>query len=220
MFWLLAVMKMLIDFAICMLFVSGVQTIELKTSGNVTIVKGGSVTLRCDSSDKGVKMVLVEWQKSSNKTKLAVYSKQPNGTNLKNQRITMDVVEQHSTITIKEALKSDKGWYSCIFHTYPNGKQEGKIYLDVRGANIATMNHLHMRNLSIYLSVSIVGAAVVIMIVALVIWKMKRKPPASELDRKPHKNMPLYENVHNVPNTECHRNSDTSTSIYENVDNK
>ncbi|XP_067895992.1 uncharacterized protein [Heterodontus francisci] len=140
MFWLLAVMKMLIDFAICMLFVSGVQTIELKTSGNVTIVKGGSVTLRCDSSDKG--------------------------------------------------------------------------------ANIATMNHLHMRNLSIYLSVSIVGAAVVIMIVALVIWKMKRKPPASELDRKPHKNMPLYENVHNVPNTECHRNSDTSTSIYENVDNK
>ncbi|XP_067896693.1 T-cell immunoreceptor with Ig and ITIM domains-like [Heterodontus francisci] len=151
---------------IYLLIVTGVQTIELKTSGNVTVVKGGSVTLRCDSSDKGVKMVLVEWEKSSNKTKLAVYSKQSNGKNLKNQRITMDVDGQHSTITIKEALKSDKGWYSCIFHTYPNGKQEGKIYLDVRDE---ATNSTASANLAVYISVGVVLTVMVIGIIFILL---------------------------------------------------
>ncbi|XP_041066637.1 CD226 antigen-like isoform X3 [Carcharodon carcharias] len=187
-FRLIAVMKMLNAFAIYMLFVSGVQP-KLITKGNVTVAEDNSVTLQCGFSDEGVQLVLVEWNKSRNRTKLAVY--RPNNTHHYNQRITMEVKNQHSTITIKEVLKSDKGWYSCIFHTFPNGKQEEKMYLDVKGVNMFGMKH-RLRNLSTYIS---------------------------ELGRKPHKKMPFYENVDNILNTQCNQNSDTSMSVYENVDN-
>ncbi|XP_078088121.1 T-cell immunoreceptor with Ig and ITIM domains-like [Mustelus asterias] len=112
---------------VCLLIVTGVQ--RTKTKGNVTVVEGDSVTLRCDSSEKNAKIVLVEWSKFRNKTKLAVYHS--NSTHHFNQQIRMEVKDQHSTIAIQEALKSDKGWYSCIFQTFPNGKQEDQIYLDV-----------------------------------------------------------------------------------------
>ncbi|XP_041066634.1 T-cell immunoreceptor with Ig and ITIM domains-like isoform X1 [Carcharodon carcharias] len=214
-FRLIAVMKMLNAFAIYMLFVSGVQP-KLITKGNVTVAEDNSVTLQCGFSDEGVQLVLVEWNKSRNRTKLAVY--RPNNTHHYNQRITMEVKNQHSTITIKEVLKSDKGWYSCIFHTFPNGKQEEKMYLDVKGVNMFGMKH-RLRNLSTYISASVVGATVVILIIALVLWKMKRKLSTSELGRKPHKKMPFYENVDNILNTQCNQNSDTSMSVYENVDN-
>ncbi|XP_067848415.1 T-cell immunoreceptor with Ig and ITIM domains-like [Heptranchias perlo] len=120
--------------AVYLLIVTGVQTRELKTNGNITIAKGDSAALHCEASGKDVKIVLVQWEKSSNNTKLAVYSSSQNDTshNVYNQRVTMKISGQHSTIIIKEALESDKGWYSCIFQTFPNGKLEGKIYLDVK----------------------------------------------------------------------------------------
>ncbi|XP_060688992.1 uncharacterized protein LOC132820740 [Hemiscyllium ocellatum] len=115
---------------IYLLTVTGVQTIELHTNENVTVIEGQSVTLQCDSS-KDAKIALVEWKKSSNKTKLAVYS--PNGTHHHDKRITMEVNNHRSTISIKNALKDDEDWYFCTFQTFPNGKQEYKIYLDVKG---------------------------------------------------------------------------------------
>ncbi|XP_072440505.1 uncharacterized protein [Chiloscyllium punctatum] len=191
----------------------GVQTMELHTKGNVTVMEGQSVTLRCDYSEDA-KIALVEWKKSRNKTKLAVYS--PNGTHHHDKRIRMEVNSHRSTISIKKTLKEDEDWYFCIFQTFPNGKQEYKIYLNVNGKDSIMLKDLHMRKVPIYISV--VGAAVVLMIIVLVIWKKKRKPAVKALDQKPQKNMPFYENVDNVPDMECDQNSEASVAMYENVD--
>ncbi|XP_048396163.1 uncharacterized protein LOC125456799 [Stegostoma tigrinum] len=212
MFRLIAVMRMLTASATCMLCVSGVRTIELPTNENVTVTEGQPITLQCSSSEDA-KIALVEWKRSSNKTKLAVYHS--NNTHHYVERITMEVNNHRSTISIKEALKEDKDWYFCIFQTFPNGKQDCKIYLDVKDNTM--MKDPHMRKVSI--SVSVIGAAVVIMIVVLVIWKKKRKPAGIALDQKPQKNMPFYQNVDNVPNEEFDQNSEASVSVYENVDN-
>ncbi|XP_043557455.1 T-cell immunoreceptor with Ig and ITIM domains-like [Chiloscyllium plagiosum] len=175
----------------------GVQTMELHTKGNVTVMEGQSVTLRCDCSEDA-KIALVEWKKSRNKTKLAVYS--PNGTHHHDKRIRMEVNNHHSTISIKKTVKEDEDWYFCIFQTFPNGKQEYKIYLNVNDSIM--LKDLYMRKVPIYISVLFVGAAVVLMIIVLVIWKKKRKPAVKALYQKPQKNMPFYENVDNVPDME------------------
>ncbi|XP_072371562.1 T-cell immunoreceptor with Ig and ITIM domains-like isoform X2 [Scyliorhinus torazame] len=147
-----------------LLIVTGVQTINHITKENVTIVKGDSVTLQCDSSEESGTLVMIEWSKYRNKTKLAVYQ-HPNRTHHIDQRIRMEVKDQHSTITIQEAIQSDKGWYFCIFQTFPNGKQENEIYLDVKDANEYTKSS----RLPVYVSIGVVLAVLAIGIIFILL---------------------------------------------------
>ncbi|XP_062905973.1 T-cell immunoreceptor with Ig and ITIM domains-like [Mobula hypostoma] len=101
-------------------------------SRSVTAVKGSSAVLECSSSKKELQLVLVEWEKFTNRTKLGVYHVSSRNTTLNNERIKLEVNGRRSTITIKDILMSDKGCYYCVFHTFPAGKLEGEIYLDVK----------------------------------------------------------------------------------------
>ncbi|XP_072901701.1 uncharacterized protein [Hemitrygon akajei] len=116
---------------VCLLIVSGVQAKQLECR-SVTAVKGSSAVLRCSCSNKELQLVLVEWEKFANRTKLGVYHVSSKNTTLNNKRIKLEVNGQHSTITIKDVLMSDKGWYDCIFHTFPYGKLKGRLFLDVK----------------------------------------------------------------------------------------
>ncbi|XP_038658134.1 T-cell immunoreceptor with Ig and ITIM domains-like isoform X2 [Scyliorhinus canicula] len=146
-----------------LLIVTGVQTINHITKENVTIVKGDSVTLRCDSSEENGTIVLVEWSKYRNKTKLAVCHSP--STHHFDQRIRMEVKDQHSTITIQETIQSDTGWYFCTFQTFPNGKQENQIYLDVKDAN----EYTEFSRLPVYVSSGVVLAVLAIGIIFILL---------------------------------------------------
>ncbi|XP_041067622.1 CD226 antigen-like [Carcharodon carcharias] len=198
-----------------LLIVTGVQP-KLITKGNVTVAEGNSVTLQCGFSDEGVQLVLVEWNKSRNRTKLAVY--RPNNTHHYDQRITMEVKNQHSTITIKEALKSDKGWYSCIFHTFPNGKQEEKMYLDVKDAVSNSFN------LAAYVSIGVVLAVLAIGIILILLRYVHQRKSRVNIPNQINiilKNTSDRDNEDNeqrldrpmVTNSDCEDTSDNYMSI-------
>ncbi|XP_051870719.1 T-cell immunoreceptor with Ig and ITIM domains-like [Pristis pectinata] len=147
---------------ICLLIVSGIQTKELETSESVTAMEGSSAVLQCASSNEGLQLVLVEWEKSINKTKLVVYHVSTNKTTLYGERIGLEVKGQRSTITIKGVLTSDKGWYFCILHTYPAGKLMGKIYLDVKDKETSS-------NMTAYIITGVVLAVIAIGILFLLL---------------------------------------------------
>ncbi|XP_078264810.1 nectin-1-like [Rhinoraja longicauda] len=116
---------------VCVLLVSGVHMMKLESNESVTAVKGSSAALHCASSNKDLKLVLVEWKKSENRTKLAVFHVTTNATTLHSERMKLEVNGHRSTITITGVQPADRGWYTCTFHTYPDGKIEGKVRLDV-----------------------------------------------------------------------------------------
>ncbi|XP_048459134.1 T-cell immunoreceptor with Ig and ITIM domains-like [Rhincodon typus] len=145
-----------------LLIVTGVQTKQLCNNRNVTVMEGQSATLRCNTSEDA-KIALVEWKKSSNKTRLAVYSS--NSTYYNVERIKMEVNHHCSTISIEETLKSDEDWYFCIFQTFPNGKQDCKIYLEVKEEEKFQASSY----LVIYIVISVVLAVLVIGMILLLI---------------------------------------------------
>ncbi|XP_072901702.1 T-cell immunoreceptor with Ig and ITIM domains-like isoform X2 [Hemitrygon akajei] len=152
---------------VCLLIVSGVQAKQLECR-SVTAVKGSSAVLRCSCSNKELQLVLVEWEKFANRTKLGVYHVSSKNTTLNNKRIKLEVNGQHSTITIKDVLMSDKGWYDCIFHTFPYGKLKGRLFLDVKDKEMPS-------NQAAYIIPGVVIAVIAIGILILLLYFVHRK---------------------------------------------
>ncbi|XP_055500539.1 T-cell immunoreceptor with Ig and ITIM domains-like isoform X2 [Leucoraja erinacea] len=153
---------------VCLLIVSGIQTKEIESSGSVTAVKGSSAALHCASSNKDLKLVLVEWEKSENRTKLVVFNVATNATTPHSERIKLEVNGHRSTITITGVQPADSGWYTCTFHTYPNGKIQGKVHLDVN-------DNKPTSNLATIIIASVVPVVIVIGILFLLLYFGHRK---------------------------------------------
>uniref|UniRef100_A0A4W3HS01 Ig-like domain-containing protein n=1 Tax=Callorhinchus milii TaxID=7868 RepID=A0A4W3HS01_CALMI len=191
---MMSMLKMLKIIGIYVLFGLSFETQQIEGVMNVTAVKGYEAILQCEAPGKSSnKPVQFQVNKEDNNTMIAIYN--PPVNKILNSsyklRATLEVTENSVTIIIKEAQESDKGWYSCQVHTFPGGKVVQKIYLDIK--------------------VSIAGAVAVAVILAMVIWKVKKKtlpknkqipynddPIYANCDYTPHK-VSIMDNKHKLP---------------------
>ncbi|XP_042190337.1 uncharacterized protein LOC103184848 [Callorhinchus milii] len=196
----MSMLKMLKIIGIYVLFGLSFETQQIEGVMNVTAVKGYEAILQCEAPGKSSnKPVQFQVNKEDNNTMIAIYN--PPVNKILNSsyklRATLEVTENSVTIIIKEAQESDKGWYSCQVHSFPGGKVVQKIYLDIKDDK-DIWNHLHMTSLITYLSVSIAGAVAVAVILAMVIWKVKKKtlPKNKQI---PYNDDPIYANCDYTP---------------------
>ncbi|XP_059822166.1 T-cell immunoreceptor with Ig and ITIM domains-like [Hypanus sabinus] len=63
---------------------------------------------------------------------------------------------------------SDKGWYYCVFHTFPDGKLEDQIYLNVKDKEVSS-------NQAAYIITGVVIAVIATGILILLLYFVHRK---------------------------------------------
>ncbi|XP_076973679.1 T-cell immunoreceptor with Ig and ITIM domains [Tamandua tetradactyla] len=113
---------------------SGAVTGRIVTVRNISAKEGSSVTLQCHLSSTTAKVSQVNWKRLDQhvalcQTELGWYVY---------PAFSGRVVPGPSLdLTFQSLTTNDTGEYFCIYHTYPDGIYQGRIFLEVLGSSVA-----------------------------------------------------------------------------------
>ncbi|XP_008841205.1 T-cell immunoreceptor with Ig and ITIM domains [Nannospalax galili] len=112
------------------LFAAGATAGTVVTKGNVSAVEGGSVILQCNFSSTTAEVTQVNWEQRDQP--LAIYNADL-GWHVSSVFSDRVVPGPSLGLTFQSLALNDTGEYICIYHTYPDGIYNGKIFLHVQG---------------------------------------------------------------------------------------
>ncbi|KAK1146265.1 T-cell immunoreceptor with Ig and ITIM domains-like [Acipenser oxyrinchus oxyrinchus] len=150
------------------LLLSGSLALKVTTLENIAVAKGGVATLKCNLSTEKNTITQSEWNRCNDK-KVLVYHPKHGAT------ITYEYTDRISDVgidgfRIKETRENDTGEYCCIFNTFPSGKYEGKIVLELKDPPSHSTNWL-----TIYVVIGGASAVLVFGAVGLLIFQTRRQ---------------------------------------------
>ncbi|XP_033864398.2 T-cell immunoreceptor with Ig and ITIM domains-like [Acipenser ruthenus] len=188
------------------LLLSGSLALKVITPGNIAVAKGGVATLKCNLSiEKSTSITQSEWNRCNDK-KVLVYHPEHGAT------ITYEYIDRISDVRmdefrIKETRENDTGEYCCIFTTFPSGKYEGKIVLELKDPPSHSTNWL-----IIYVVIGGASAVLVFGAVGLFIFQTRRR---SQRIRNP-----VHISVHTGNSAKKHQCQDDKegASLEEDID--
>ncbi|KAJ1112441.1 hypothetical protein NDU88_000705 [Pleurodeles waltl] len=114
--------------ALAVTSLSGVMAGTILTPGRISTAQGSMVTLKCDLFATNASVIHVIWNKCDKPT-IAVYSGQEAKVTYKfKEKVTL---AEGYGIEIWHADSKDAGNYCCVFYTFPDGRYDGKVFLQV-----------------------------------------------------------------------------------------
>ncbi|XP_004475677.2 T-cell immunoreceptor with Ig and ITIM domains [Dasypus novemcinctus] len=113
---------------------SGAVTGRIVTVGNISAEEGSSVTLQCHLSSTTAKVSQVNWERPNQP--LARHHADL-GWHVYPAFSERVVPGPSLGLTFQLLTTNDTGEYFCIYHTYPDGIYQGRIFLEVLGSSVA-----------------------------------------------------------------------------------
>ncbi|XP_078512027.1 T-cell immunoreceptor with Ig and ITIM domains isoform X2 [Lissotriton helveticus] len=155
--------------ALAVTSLSGAMAGRILTPGRISTPQGSMVTLKCELSATTASVTHVIWNKCDKPT-IAVYSGQD--ANVKHPFKEKVTVAEGYGIEILQAEYKDAGNYCCVFYTFPDGRYDGKLFLQVTESQSSTQR-------SVTLGLSL-GAVLVFGLVTAGILFLKDQEPELE----------------------------------------
>ncbi|XP_069492001.1 T-cell immunoreceptor with Ig and ITIM domains isoform X2 [Ambystoma mexicanum] len=187
---------------------AGVLTGSVVTPGNISAVRGSIVTLRCELVATNALVVQVIWNQCD-KVAIAVFTDKE-ATVKEAFRERFALAEEYG-ITIRSVEYNDTGHYCCIFYIFPDGRYDGRFFLEVRG-NVQTSIHLPLVIGLLPLGVLLL----MVLVVAAVLFKPKRRPLArAATSRASNHYSPSMDSAGNPPNTTIESAVNPPTTVLE-----
>ncbi|XP_037691657.1 T-cell immunoreceptor with Ig and ITIM domains [Choloepus didactylus] len=116
------------------LLASGAVTGRIVTVGNISAREGSSVTLQCHLSSTTAKVSQINWERLNQPLALRQAERGWHVHPAFSKRV---VPGPNLGLTFQSLTTNDTGEYFCIYHTYPDGIYQGRIFLEVLGSSVA-----------------------------------------------------------------------------------
>ncbi|XP_041089027.1 T-cell immunoreceptor with Ig and ITIM domains-like [Polyodon spathula] len=152
------------------LLLSGSLALKAITPVNIVVAKGGVATLKCNLPQENSTSIITqsEWNRCNDKQVLVYHPE--HGAAIPSEYTDRISDVRMDGFRIKETRENDTGEYCCIFTTFPSGKYEGKIVLELKDPLSHSTNWL-----IIYVVIGGASAVIVFGAVGLFIFRTRRQ---------------------------------------------